>query len=103
MKFGKRLRRECHVEWESYYLDYKELKKIIKTIVATSSGTYLIILFVYLKIYYRAWSPREIHYFFFETMKSVYCLIVDYWMFRLQTFLWYAGIRVGEIERFLLW
>lgn len=54
MKFGKRLRRECHVEWESYYLDYKELKKIIKTIVATSSGTYLIILFVYLKIYYRA-------------------------------------------------
>jgi len=33
MKFGKRLRRECHLEWETYYLDYKGLKKIIKNCV----------------------------------------------------------------------
>jgi len=38
MKFGKRLRRECHAEWVQYYLDYKELKKTIKNIVAEGSG-----------------------------------------------------------------
>lgn len=37
MKFGKRLKRESHVEWESYYLNYKELKKIIKNVVASGS------------------------------------------------------------------
>lgn len=43
MKFGKRLRRECHAEWVTYYLDYKDLKKTIKTIVATGgdTGTFL--------------------------------------------------------------
>lgn len=43
MKFGKRLRRECHTEWEHYYLDYKELKKIIKGIAASESGMLLFI------------------------------------------------------------
>ena len=34
MKFGKRIRSEANEEWASYYVDYKELKHLIKQLVA---------------------------------------------------------------------